>query len=38
LQSLLGLVTLVFFFLGTITLIIFPGATHVGSVCPSTHF
>lgn len=39
LQSLLGLVTLVFFFLGTITLVTFPVATHVvGSICPSTHF
>ncbi|HEY0752816.1 MAG TPA: succinate dehydrogenase [Ktedonobacteraceae bacterium] len=37
-QSLLALVTLVFFMLGTITLIIFPGVQHPGVVCPPTHF
>lgn len=38
LQSLLAIVTLVFFMLGTITLIIFPGSAHPGSICPSTSF
>ncbi len=38
LQSLLGLVTLVFFLLGTITLITFHSVSNPGAICPSTHF
>jgi succinate dehydrogenase / fumarate reductase membrane anchor subunit len=38
LQSLLAIVTLVFFLLGTITLIIFQGSPHPGPICPPTHF
>ena len=38
LQSLLGITTLVFFFLGTITLITFHGAILPGSPCIQPHF
>lgn len=38
LQSLLAIVTLVFFMLGTITLIIFHNVPNPGLICPSTHF
>ena len=38
LQSLLGLITLVFFLLGTITLITFHNVANPGAICPTTHF
>jgi succinate dehydrogenase / fumarate reductase membrane anchor subunit len=38
LQSLLAVVTLVFFLLGTLTLITFQGSPHPGLICPPTHY
>ncbi|HVU69341.1 MAG TPA: succinate dehydrogenase, hydrophobic membrane anchor protein [Ktedonobacteraceae bacterium] len=38
LQSLLAVVTLVFFLLGTLTLIIFQASPHPGPICPPTHY
>jgi succinate dehydrogenase / fumarate reductase membrane anchor subunit len=38
LQSLLAIVTLVFFMLGTITLIVFHSVPNPGAICPSTPF
>lgn len=38
LQSFLAVVTLVFFLLGTITLITFHSVPNPGAICPPTHF
>ncbi len=38
LQSLLGIMTLVFFFLGTITLVTFHGVANPGQLCPHVSF